>query len=125
MKASSRALLSLWVLLTLISCSKYGPEQQQAWLLIDNGAQLIDVRTKEEFDQGHLDHAINIEYENIPMLVKHIGEDKNRSVVLYCRSGRRADVAISELSKLGYTDVFNGEGIIAMEAALNDKLKLN
>ena len=124
MKISVRTVLSLWLLLTLTSCSKYGPEQQQAWQLIANGAQLIDVRTKEEFDQGHLDHAVNIAYENIPLLAQHIGEDKHRSVVLYCRSGRRADIARSELMKLGYTNVFNGEGIAAMQAALEDQKKL-
>ena len=108
---------------TLFSCSKFGPEQQLAWEKIEKGALLIDVRTKEEFDDGHLKNAINIEYENIPQLIKTIGLDKNRSVVFYCRSGRRASVALNELNRLGYNNIFNAQALTSMEAALEHKLK--
>ncbi|MBL4660765.1 MAG: rhodanese-like domain-containing protein [Alcanivoracaceae bacterium] len=106
---------------TLFSCSKFGPEQQLAWEKLDKGALLIDVRTKQEFKDGHLTKAINIEYENIPLLIKAIGMDKSRSVVFYCRSGRRASVAINELKKLGYDNIYNAQALSAMEAALENK----
>ena len=117
MKKLLTPLFILTAILLLSSCTRYGPEQLNAWKLIDEGALILDVRTKQEFDGGHLDHAINIEYEKIPQIAKRIGKNKERSVVLYCRSGRRASVALEELKKLGYTNVFNGGGLNAMKAA--------
>ena len=110
-------LIILISIFSLTACTRYGPEQLNAWELIDKGALILDVRTKQEFDGGHLDHAINIEYENTPQIAKRIGKNKERSVVLYCRSGRRASVALEELKKLGYTNVVNGGGLKAMKAA--------
>ncbi len=114
-------LLASFMLLT--SCTQFGPEQTQAWDKIDKGALILDVRTKQEFEEGHLAHAINIEYENIPKLVKRIGKNKERSVVLYCRSGRRAGVALNELTKRGYTNIYNGGGLKAMKAAKKEHEK--
>ncbi len=110
-------LILLASFISLTACTRFGPEQTQAWSHIDKGALILDVRTKQEFDDGHLAHSINIEYENIPQIVKRIGKNKERSVVLYCRSGRRASVTLEELKKLGYTNVFNGGGLSAMKAA--------
>jgi len=89
---------------------------KQAWPMIENGALLIDVRTAEEFTDGHIDKALNIPYENVDALVKAIGNDKTRPVVLYCRSGHRAGIALKELEGLGYTGVFNATGYEAMKA---------
>lgn len=101
----------------LCACSKFDPEQLKAWDLIDKSALIIDVRSKQEFDYDHLENAFNIEYENIPQLMKLIGNNKSRSVVLYCRSGRRASVALSELKKLGYNNIFNGHALRKMQNA--------
>lgn len=111
------------IFFALTSCNKYGPEQIKAWDLIDNGALLIDVRTDEEFKNSHLAKAINIEYENIAKIVQAIGNDKNRPVVLYCRSGRRASITQQELKKLGYSNIYNGQGLSQMQAALTEKMK--
>jgi phage shock protein E len=117
MKKLAYKLVIFTLIVQLTACTRFGPEQTQAWAHIDNGALILDVRTKQEFDDGHLPHAINIEYENIPQIAKRIGKNKERSVVLYCRSGRRASVALAELKKLGYSNVFNGGGLNAMKAA--------
>lgn len=70
----------------------------------------IDVRTAEEFAQGHLQDAVNIPVERITDEIKKISPDKNAPVNLYCRSGRRAEVALQALKKEGYTNVTNHGG---------------
>ncbi len=117
MKKLTSKLILLTSLFLLTACTQFGPDQLNAWKLIDEGALILDVRTKQEFDEGHLAHAINIEYENIPKIVKRIGKNKERLVVLYCRSGRRASVALAELKKMGYNNIFNGGGLKSMKAA--------
>ena len=70
----------------------------------------IDVRSPEEFNEGHLQGAVNVPHEQIASQITRISPDKNAPVNLYCRSGRRAEVALQELKKLGYTNVTNHGG---------------
>jgi phage shock protein E len=76
--------------------------------LIAQGALVIDVRTAEEFAAGHLEGALNIPYDVIATKLDTIGPDKQRSVVVYCRSGRRSGIAQQTLKSHGYTNVVNG-----------------
>ena len=87
----------------------------QAWSMIKSGALLIDVRTKKEFEEGHIKDAINIPFEETNNLMTAIGFDKRRPVVVYCRSGNRSGKAKTELDKRGYTNVFNGMGYQALK----------
>ncbi len=70
----------------------------------------IDVRTPEEFSQGHLRNAVNIPANEITAKIKQVSPDKNAPVNLYCRSGRRAEAALEALKKEGYTNVTNYGG---------------
>ena len=70
----------------------------------------IDVRTPEEFKEGHLRDAVNIPVDQIGARIGSISPDKNAPVNLYCRSGRRAEAALQELKKMGYTNVTNHGG---------------
>lgn len=67
----------------------------------------IDVRTGREFQSGHLAGALNIPYEQLPGEIARISPDKNAPVHLYCRSGRRAEIARQQLLEMGYTQVIN------------------
>ncbi len=64
---------------------------------------VLDVRTPEEFASGHVPGAVNIPYDQVASRLAEIPKDKE--VVLYCRSGRRAGLAASELEKAGYKDL--------------------
>src|SRR5262245_48058926 len=88
----------LLLIVVMIGCHHAPPPQAQpvstsnkiisvseAWTLIHNGAFVIDVRTRAEFDSGHLDHAINIPHTEISQNLTTIGSDKNREIILYCR----------------------------------------
>ena len=70
----------------------------------------IDVRSAEEFNSGHLQNAVNIPHDQIIEGIKAISSDKNAPINLYCRSGRRAEIALNELKKAGYTNVTNHGG---------------
>jgi rhodanese-related sulfurtransferase len=64
---------------------------------------VLDVRTPEEFASGHVPGAVNIPYDQVVSRLAEIPKDKE--VVLYCRSGRRAGLAAVELEKAGYEDL--------------------
>lgn len=70
----------------------------------------IDVRTPEEFKKGHLQGALNIPADQIAAKIAAVSPDKKAPVNLYCRSGRRAEAALQELKKMGYTNVTNHGG---------------
>ena len=70
----------------------------------------IDVRSAEEFNSGHLQDSINIPHDQIIERIKAVSPDKDAPINLYCRSGRRAEVALTELKKAGYTNVTNHGG---------------
>ena len=81
----------------------------------ESGYIIIDARTQEEYDEGHISGAILIpEYEIVNRAEKEL-PDKNQLILVYCRSGRRSKIAAEELVKLGYTNVKEFGGIIDWE----------
>lgn len=77
--------------------------------LIKQGAVVLDVRSKEEFECGHIKGAINIPLDVLPTGIKKIG-DKNKLIITCCLSGGRSSAAKHALTTLGYTNVYNGGG---------------
>jgi rhodanese-related sulfurtransferase len=71
---------------------------------------VLDVRTPEEFVAGHVPGAVNIPYDQIAARLAEVPKDKD--VVLYCRSGRRAALAGEVLTGNGYTRLQHLEGDI-------------
>ena len=72
---------------------------------------LLDVRTQEEFDAGHIASAILLPYDEIALKAATVLPDKEKEIVLYCRSGRRSAIAKKALVELGYKDVEDFGGI--------------
>lgn len=70
----------------------------------------IDVRTAEEYAAGHLAVATNIPFDVIAAHISSITTDKSAPIHLYCKSGRRAEIALQTLQSLGYTKVTNEGG---------------
>jgi len=71
----------------------------------DANLVIIDVRTSEEYAAGHIPSAVNIPYERIGETIPP--EMKNKTVVVYCRSGRRSSIAFQTLTALGFSDVID------------------
>lgn len=74
----------------------------------------IDVRSAEEYAKGHFQSAVNVPHETIANHIKMIEPNKNAPIHLYCRSGRRAEVARKTLLDMGYTNVINHGGYQAL-----------
>lgn len=70
----------------------------------------IDVRTAEEYQQGHLSETLNIPHDGIAKEIMRVAPNKDQPIHLYCRSGSRANLALQELKKLGYHNVQNHGG---------------
>lgn len=85
-------------------------EPSQAHGLVKDGAALIDVRSPEEFGAGHIDGARNIPVGEIGQRTAEVG-DKDKPVVVYCRSGMRSSQAKSTLESAGFTQVHNLGGM--------------
>ena len=88
---------------------------------IKGNAILIDVRSVAEFNEGYLPGAINIPHTEVADKISTIAPDKSTPLYLYCRSGRRVDIAMKALKEIGYTDMTNLGGL--NDAANTLKLK--
>ena len=71
------------------------------------GAVLIDVRSNQEYREGHLIGAVNIPDFEIRNRLPREFPKKNQQIVLYCQYGGRSRNAMTELNKMGYTNVYN------------------
>ena len=81
---------------------------------------IIDVRTPQEFESGHVESAINIEWQDITSVENRINKD-NR-IFLYCRSGNRSQKATDILIDIGYKDVINLGSVKEASEFLNKKI---
>lgn len=85
--------------------------------LIAKGATVIDVRSSWEFAEGHVENALNIPLEEIPMRIDEIKE-LSIPFILYCRSGNRSGMACGILQQFGIPEVHNGGGLADMQIAI-------
>jgi len=73
---------------------------------------LLDVREEDEYAQGHIQNALLMPYGEITERAEKELPDKEQTILVYCRSGRRSAIAAQTLAELGYTEVRDFGGII-------------
>ncbi len=73
---------------------------------------ILDVREQDEFAEGHIKGAILLPYTEIESKAEAVLPDKDKLILVYCRSGRRSKIASESLVNLGYTNVKEFGGII-------------
>ena len=78
----------------------------------EEGYIILDVRTQEEYDEGHIPGASVISHEEIAEKAEEVLTDKDQLILVYCRSGRRSKIAAEALVELGYTNIKEFGGII-------------
>ena len=78
----------------------------------EGGYVILDVRTQEEYDEGHIPGATQISHEEIAEKAEEVLTDKEQLILVYCRSGRRSKIAAEALVELGYTNIKEFGGII-------------
>lgn len=86
--------------LILCGCNKDSSEIDVKKIMKENEYIIIDVRTKEEYEESHLVESINIPYDEVN---KNIDIDIDKVIFVYCKSGGRSKIAYDELISLGYT----------------------
>ena len=87
---------------------------EEAKQIMDNeeGYIILDVRTQEEYDEGHIPGATQISHEEIAEKAEDVLTDKDQMILVYCRSGRRSKIAAEALVELGYTNIKEFGGIV-------------
>lgn len=93
-------------------------EELQAKLAKKDNFVLLDVRTKEEFAEGHIAGAVLLPYDQVEQKAASMLPDKDKSIIVYCRSGRRSAIAAESLRGLGYKDVKDFGGISRWQGEL-------
>ena len=68
---------------------------------------LVDVREKDEYEESHLEGAVNIPYTTIKDKIDDYVVDKDSVIIVYCKSGKRSAIAAQSLSEAGYTKIFD------------------
>lgn len=91
--------LVLGIFICGCSTKKIAKEQTLEQVIASNNYIVVDVRTKSEFQSGHVKEALNIPYDEIDANTKL---DKNKPILVYCRSGARSKKAFETLKSLGY-----------------------
>lgn len=112
-------LIALILLATLTACnanlsttnpSPTNPETQTPNAPQKAQGVWIDVRSADEFLAGHLVGAVNVVHTDLEHQITTLAPNKDTPIHLYCHSGRRAEVARTILTNLGYTNVQNHGG---------------
>ena len=76
----------------------------------DKTMVVLDVRTPKEFAEGHVPGAVNISHDQLEGRMAELAADRDRDVVVYCRSGHRAGIALGMLEKAGFERLYHLEG---------------
>lgn len=109
----------IWVALFLVVASITSMAQELTYKGV-KPAVIIDVRTPQEFAAGHIAGAINIPFDQIGEGIKSVkGLGKDQPVLVYCRTGRRSEIARDTLLQQGYKQVFDGGAIGDVARTLN------
>jgi rhodanese-related sulfurtransferase len=114
---------SIFLLLAVMLLTACGQNKEAAYVNItaeeakqimdtEEGYIILDTRTQEEYDEGHIPGAIVISHEEIEEKAEGMLPDKDQLLLVYCRSGRRSKLAAETLVELGYTNIKEFGGII-------------
>ncbi|HJR99622.1 MAG TPA: rhodanese-like domain-containing protein [Flavobacterium sp.] len=113
-----KSLLCLTILFTIISCNAQTSTNIKT-VQVDAFAkeikntqkpQILDVRTPSEFTEGHIEKATNIDWLGENFIKDSEKLDKNKTVYVYCKSGRRSLKASEKLAELGFKNIYNLDG---------------
>ncbi|MBA6151344.1 rhodanese-like domain-containing protein [Gelidibacter maritimus] len=113
-------LLTLLILILSFSCKNQNKNSTEHMVIltapsfkedISNGnVQLIDVRTPEEYNDGHIQNAVNIDFLSDDFSDKFDSFDKDEPLYIYCRSGNRSQKAAKKLSEMGFDIIYDLKG---------------
>ena len=91
-----KLILIILAIFILSGCTKEMTEIEK--ILDENNYIIVDVRTEEEYNQGHVKNSINIPYD----VIGEYEFDKDKMILVYCKSGKRSSIAFNTLIEAGY-----------------------
>jgi len=123
MKKIIKVILIMALTLNLSACGSNTESTKATYHKIDPGKAkeimdseenivILDVRTPEEFEEERIANSVLLPDYEISQKASSTLTDKNQVILVYCRSGRRSEIAAKELVKLGFTNVYDFGGII-------------
>ena len=89
------------------SLGKYNITSEELQNKIKQGAILLDVRSKQEYDEGHIQGAINIPEYEVSRQIEKIIPDKKQLIVVYCQSGGRSKNVFLIMQQKGYNNIYH------------------
>ena len=118
--------ISMFVVMILVGCDAEIPApvalettspavitpSQAMYIMAYRDVIILDVRTPDEFNTGHIPNAILLPVDEIAYAVTGMIPDKEQTILIYCRSGRRSADAANILVNMGYLNVYDFGGII-------------
>lgn len=113
MKANNIISLIILVLFTTFAQAKVESIEPEMLLNLLKNKQaplILDVRTDQEFKAGHIEGAVNIPYDQLSAENELLTAHKERDIIIYCRSGRRAQVAHNTLQWKGFKKLIDLNG---------------
>ena len=109
----SHSTISMSVMIELLKkIFGIGPEVNYA-VLLQNGTTIIDVRTKGEFQSGHIRGSVNVPLANLQEKISKL--KKNKPIITCCASGSRSASAKSILKSNGFEEVYNGGSWVSLQ----------
>ena len=118
-----KMIMAVICIFMMIGCGKQLENTKEAYQMIsmeeakkimdeEDNIVILDVRTQEEYESGHIPGAICVPNENIGEEAIVELPNKDQKILLYCRSGNRSKQAAGKLAKAGYTNILEFGGII-------------
>lgn len=126
MKVGKRVILALAAVLAALSLSacrgadyaQISMEEAAQMMQQETNFLVLDVRTPEEYAEGHIPGAINVPNETIGKDAIAALPDKEQKILVYCRSGNRSKMAAEKLAQQGYTNIVEIGGIQSWGGAI-------
>lgn len=97
------------LIVTLLLIVLGGCSTHQSALVRQTEPLIVDVRTEQEWREGHLEGAVLIPHDRIEQEITAAAPDKKGRIYLYCRSGRRTGIAFDALKRMGFENLVNLE----------------
>lgn len=112
-----KKMINLLFSLLIVSCSASSDQSvvevidaNKLMALQQEGVMVIDIRTQDEYDQGHIAGVELIDFMADSFEEKMNGQDKSRPVIIHCQSGRRSANAAKKMEAMGFTKVYDYSG---------------
>ncbi|WP_223550981.1 rhodanese-like domain-containing protein [Aestuariivivens sp. NBU2969] len=112
-----RLVLFLFGLMVFVGCkqptasqTKIVTQEEMEALLQNKGVQLVDVRTPEEYSEGFIPGAINIDFLSPTFLEDIESLDKEKPIIVYCQSGGRSGKCSKKLEEAGFKKIYDLQG---------------